>query len=316
MKRILATTALAAVLAAGAAAAQSPADLQRRLDRLQLEVDSLRTRLESGGGAPAGSFAERALQRLTSLEQALAQVTGEVETLERRLDERERETELGLRDLEFRIVTLEGGDPAALFGQSAPDQAAQAEAAPTPTPAPAPAGETPPPAAEAPPPAPAATPAAPPSPPPGAALTPSDAAPLAPPPRPLGVLRTDPAKAEEAAYAAALRALDTGETAEAARAVDAYLADFPQGARAGLLLARLGDRQLGAGDARAAAQRFLSGYRDHPGPGQLDNLLGLGRALATLGQRSDACAAFATARERFPDAQERVGAAAAEAGCG
>jgi TolA-binding protein len=56
---------------------------------------------------------------------------------------------------------------------------------------------------------------------------------------------------------------------------------------------------------RAAAQAFLTGYQSYPKNRKApDSLLKLGMSLTQLGQKDQACAAFATIEAKYPKATE------------
>jgi tol-pal system protein YbgF len=67
----------------------------------------------------------------------------------------------------------------------------------------------------------------------------------------------------------------------------------------------LGETYYVQSNYRAAAQAFLNGYQKYPANRKApDSLLRLGMSLKQLGQKDQACAAFATIDSKFPKAQE------------
>ena len=81
----------------------------------------------------------------------------------------------------------------------------------------------------------------------------------------------------------------------------------------------LGETYYVQSDYKRAAQAFLSGYQSHPANRKApDSLLKLGMSLKQLGQKDQACAAFATVAQKFPKAAETLKRAQNEstkAGC-
>lgn len=81
----------------------------------------------------------------------------------------------------------------------------------------------------------------------------------------------------------------------------------------------LGETYYVQSNYKAAAQAFLVGYQNHPTNRKApDSLLKLGMSLNQLGQKDQACAAFATIEVKFPKASEtrkRAQNESAKAGC-
>ena len=114
---LLAAMALALLIAAPEARAQ---DLQSQIERLQRELSDLQSYVYRGGTPPAsatqqvppGSAADIQV-RLGELEQSLRQLRGQIEQLSYRIGQNSDRLERFMRDAEYRLTVLEGGDPAA-----------------------------------------------------------------------------------------------------------------------------------------------------------------------------------------------------------
>ncbi|MEL7347004.1 MAG: tol-pal system protein YbgF [Pseudomonadota bacterium] len=109
-----ALTVAMALLVPAAAPAQSSASIERRLNTMQAEVDSIRRSLGLPAAQSGGSAAAAALRRLDLVEQELARLTGEMERLRYRVDQIADDATRRFGDVEFRLTELEGGDIAAL----------------------------------------------------------------------------------------------------------------------------------------------------------------------------------------------------------
>jgi tol-pal system protein YbgF len=67
----------------------------------------------------------------------------------------------------------------------------------------------------------------------------------------------------------------------------------------------LGETYYVQSNYNAAAQAFLTGYQSYPKNRKApDSLLKLGMSLKQLGQKDQACTAFATIEAKFPKAME------------
>jgi tol-pal system protein YbgF len=81
----------------------------------------------------------------------------------------------------------------------------------------------------------------------------------------------------------------------------------------------LGETYYVQGDYKQAAQTFLGGYREFPKSRKAaDSLLKLGLSLGRLGQRQQACAAYSQVGEQFPkatEAKKRAQVESKRAGC-
>jgi TolA-binding protein len=223
--------------------------------------------------------------RLDSYETELRRLTAKVEELEFARRRAEQEADARIKDLEFRVIELEGGDPtAALRGDDG-----------------APAAEPPPPSAE---------------PPPAVAPAPG----TAPGPRPLGTLAEPVTGNERAAFDAAMAELSARGPQGGRGSVEAFLKRFPGSALAPDAHLALGEAYASAGRRQEAARQFLTGFRDYgESPRSAELLLRLGETLAQLGRRDEACAAFTEFSIRYPGAAPtlvmRAESAARRTGC-
>jgi TolA-binding protein len=236
------------------------------------------------GPAAAQSDVSAFLTRMTELESELRRLTARVEELERRLREHEADAEARFEDLDYRVIELEGGDPAAAFRSGAAEGAPVEEAEP----------ETR-----------------------GGAA--AEAAGLGAPPSDLGALSFE-GPPPSPAFDAAMRDLGALGPDAGAESVARFVAEAPDDPRAGEAYHRLGRAYLAGERPEAAARAFLTGVRSYGERAYgAENLLGLGQALAALGRTEDACGAFLEVPVRYPGAEaatRRAAAnAAAEAGC-
>ncbi len=275
-----ATLAMALVLWAGAAAAQSwtgsgdtMQDLRYRLGILDAEMADIRARLEAlGGGAPAprapgsGAGAGEAMVRLDRLEAELRRLTGMVEELQFQQRRIAEDAARRLGDIEFRVTELEGGD----VGQLAPQEPLGGT------------GQARPPAAADPEPRVAAAPA------------PARSGP-----------RTD--------LDLAIADIQQGRFDQGEDRLRDYIAANPDGPRTAEAQFWLGRSRFVRGDFAEAARRHLAGYNvDRAGPAAARNLLQLGVSLGRLGQVSEACLTLREVRNQFPNDRDVLNAADAE----
>ena len=99
----------------------------------------------------------------------------------------------------------------------------------------------------------------------------------------------------------------------------AFLDNYRDHSLAGNAQYWLGETYYVQGEYKLAAQSFLTGFKEFPKSRKApDSLLKLGLALDRLGQRDQACAAFAAVGEKFPkaaDAKKRSMVEQKRAGC-
>lgn len=287
MKLIAALTGImAAVLLAvsmpARAQAYDPYAMEQRLQAIEEELSRLRAEVQRAG--PAGDpGAPPSFQRLNDLEQAMRQLTGQVEqfgfdvrSLKDRLDRIEKE-------MNFRVGQLEGGSPPV----ASADGAGTTPSAPVSTP---------------PAPAPGAAPSDPSSPPaqPGA----NDAN----PPGTLGAITEAPAGSDaESLYNQAMDALtrsDYGAALGLFRQVVSGYPDTDFAAQSQYWIADIHYVQSQFDDAAAAFAAVLTRY-PNAGRGP-ESMLKLGLSLLQTGKKPEACTTLTAIKTRYPNASEAV----------
>lgn len=253
--------ALAMPVAAGAEPA-TLADLRAELSALATDLQSLRGELVASG--PEGMRAAggvTALDRMNAMEGDIARLTGQIESLQNRVEKVVADGANRLGDLEFRLCEMdEACDITALM--QVPELGTSAGAlnlAP----------------AEPPPETPSETPAAPAAP---ATLQ----------------------EGEQAALDQARAALDRGEYRRAADLFADFAAAYPNGPLTGEARFYMGEALEGAGARRAAAEAWLTAFSSAPdGPMAGRSLLALGQVLGDLEQPGEACVVLGEAASRF-----------------
>ncbi len=302
--------------------AKTLADLRAELTRLAQDIQGLRAELVASG--PEGMRAAggvTALDRLNSMEAALAQLTGQTEALGKRIDRVVTDGTNRIGDLEFRLCEMQEGCDLGALGDTPPLGQPGAGAAPdalsTPTPAastPAPSNPATP-ATEAPSPAAAGAAAA-------AAAVAGAAGPaemgVTPPPKPATPATPTPATGaplqagEQAEIDRAREVLGQGDFRGAADRFAAFAAAHPQSPLIGEARYLQGQALAGAGETKAAAEVWLDAFSGDPdGPRAAASLLALGRALGELGSTDAACLSLAEVGTRFPASPEAGQAATA-----
>ena len=112
--------------------------------------------------------------------------------------------------------------------------------------------------------------------------------------------------------------LDQGDFRAAADLFKTFAETYPGGPLTGDAGYLRGEALMKAGDVPGAARAWLDGFSAEPeGKRAADDLLELGKALGTLGQKTEACATLAEVPARFPTsaAAGKVAAAQASLGC-
>ncbi|QRZ13553.1 tetratricopeptide repeat protein [Paracoccus methylovorus] len=111
MRRLLlAAGFVLAALPVAAQDAQSLADIRTELNQLSADLQSLRAQLVASG--PAGFAAaggDSAIDRMNAMEARLAQLTGQTEQLQNRIDRIVRDGTTRIGDIEFRLCEMEEG---------------------------------------------------------------------------------------------------------------------------------------------------------------------------------------------------------------
>lgn len=325
--------ALAAALLMAVAFAGRPADLAAapghdgaalpatlaaaRGDLADLRDDLEATRAEAGGLATLQlaqlpqNYAAQVEVRLTELERRLQELTGQVEQLSYRISQSESRLERALNDIEYRLTTLEGGEPPPPSTDGAanpptppettyigPDQggggAADGGTADS-------GGQQP----ET-----------------GVLGTliiegedgvPRNPSPI--PPRDGSGAQTAalPSGSVEAQYNYAYGLLQGGDFAAAEGALAEFLRRHGDHALASNAHYWLGETYYVRSRFEDAASAFARGYRAFPeGAKAVDSLLKLGMSLAQLGRTRDACLTFDRLSSEFPDGPVAVQRRAAQ----
>jgi tol-pal system protein YbgF len=335
---LLFAAALIALPMAASAQDSQVRTLMERVERLQREVNDLQRTVYRGEAPPPGSVAPsgeagtaQLILRMQQLEDQLRQMTGQLEELTYRQTQLEQKVERVNADTDLRLRTLEGGtapiagapvaDGGPVAGQPVAPQPGVAAGPNAPAPAPAPAA--------------AASPASPPA--PGVLGTisetqlsqtqsqaPDRAAAAAAAAAAAGATATQP----QPAACAQVAALPPGELPEgspeeqyqyawgllrgqdyagAEAALRSFITRHPQHALTGNAQYWLGETYYVRKDYRQAAVAFAEGYQNYPNSAKApDNLLKLGLALAQIGEKSDACEAFAQLGRQFPTAPQSL----------
>jgi len=295
---------------AGIAAAQSTdvRPLLDRLDRLERDMNLLQRQVYRGtgpGGAPVAVSppdAQSAVNyevRFSQLEDQMRALTGQIEEINYGLDQLKRRLDTLVSDVDQRLSAIErGGGPAVAQAPPAPQSAPRNLAAPR-----------------------------------GAGANPSEPASQS------GTLGQVPAARETqtaAAPAAESGVLPSGTPQEqynyafgllrqanypaAEQALRAFIQRYPNDQLTGNAQYWLGETYYVRKDYNNAAAVFAEGYQKYPKGGKAaDNLMKLGMSLAQLGQKADACRAFARLDRDFPTAaaaiKDRVGDEKKRLGC-
>ncbi|UUX48778.1 tol-pal system protein YbgF [Nisaea acidiphila] len=321
------------VLAASVAApvaAQDVQNLLNRLDRMERDMQDLQRQLYRGGGSgitatpvtPApitggnsgssvsaglqqggtldSSYAARVEVRLQQLETLIRTLTGKIEEVEFQVEQNSGRLDRLVRDIDFRLQTLEqGGLPAG--AEAAGGTAAQGAPAPAETPVPGQGQgvfgylkeseikslEDEP------------TPAA------GVAPEPAEAPEtVASAPANGGIL---PDGTPEEQYKHAFAYLQKQDFNAAEQALSLFLERHPKNPLAGNAIYWLGETYYVRKDFARAAKTFATGYTEYPGSSKTaDNLLKLGFSLARMDRKDDACVTFDKLLTDFPNASSNI----------
>ncbi|MFB9221442.1 tetratricopeptide repeat protein [Paracoccus cavernae] len=258
---------------ASAQDAGSLADIRTELGQLTSDLQSLRAELVASG--PAGFQAaggDSAIDRMNAMEARLAQLTGQTEQLQNRIDRVVRDGTTRIGDIEFRLCEMEEGcDLGSLTTPTLGDQNGGAALPPSNQSGMLTGG-----AATRP-----ATPAA------GAAT-----------------------KAEQADFDRAREVLGQGDFRLAADLFAAVAKTHAGGPLTAEALFLRGAALDSAGDLEGAGAAWLESFAANPnGPQAPDALLGLSRAEATTGDAKNGCPFLLEISVRFPDAPQASEAA-------
>jgi tol-pal system protein YbgF len=293
-----------AVLAADAAAAQSPTEtraLLNRIEQLENQMQGLNDEVYRGGRAapraatgsrsspPAmtGNVAADLEVRLQQMEEQMRAINGRIEEQGFQIRQVREDTQKILSDVQLRLQELEARTGGATAG-------AAASAA---------TGATLPPARSA----------SPMLPPPSAPATTSGTlgsmtetemrtagVPNAPAAAPIVM-------GEQESYDAAYRQLSNRDFANAEAGFKDFLQRFPQSPRAGNAAYWLGETYYVRQDMEQAAVAFAQAYQQFPQSDKApDSLLKMGMSLGALGRTQEACVTYGELLKRFPQAPQTI----------
>jgi len=233
---------------------------------VQPEITAPQTQAQAPG-VPASSALTDLTARVTSLEEQMATLTGQIEQNGYRTRQLQDQFDAYKRTTDARLKALEAGPaPIAPAGQSAPLD----------TPAPAATGST----------RPTKTPAA-------ASVVTGDTASTAPAAGGAAVEKPSTGDAAEDAYLYGYRLWQAKRYPEAEAQLKKVVADYPKSRRASFAQNLLGRTYLDSGKPSLASMAFYENYKKFPdGERAPDSLLYLGQALTRLNKPADACKVY------------------------
>ena len=332
--------AVAALLFAMTLPGLSPAfadevdDLREELEQLKQQVLFLQNQIPgagAGGVATGGNLAAQQEVRMQQFQQQIADLTGQIERVELKVNDVAAQLERLQKDTEYRLGVLEGtggamppGDGAAALGGVMSDGAgpslsgAPATSAPPVTAVPTPpnthvTAETPQQTAQ---PAPAGQPGV------LGTLSNEQAANL--PQAPAGSAEAAAAKAAQQTampagpvvlpgdtpreqYEYATNLIQRGAYDQAEIALKSFVQQHPKDELTGNAQYWLGETYYVRNDFKNAAVAFAEGYQKYPNSQKApDNLLKLAMALGQQGQQENACVALRQLEKRYPDASANI----------
>jgi tol-pal system protein YbgF len=306
-------------LLAGGALAQQTDDLRPlldRIDRLERDMNLLQRQVYRGAGpdnaalapTPAAGGQQGTLNyevRISQLEDQMRQLTGQIEETNYNLDQMKRRLDTLSSDVDQRLTALE-------HGNAAPGQPPLVGAAPP--------GQPPRPLAGGPPPGAGANPGQPAGQSGVLGQLPVGTQQAAAPAAAAGAAGTLPSGSPQDQYNYAFGLLRQANYPAAEQALRSFIQRYPNDPLAGNAQYWLGETYYVRKDYSNAAAVFAEGYQKYPKGGKAaDNLLKLGMALGQLGQKADACRAFARLDRDFPTApatiKDRAGEEKKQLGC-
>ncbi len=233
---------------------------------VQPEITAPQTQAQAPG-VPASSALTDLTSRVTSLEEQMANLTGQIEQNGYRTRQLQDQFDAYKRATEGRLKALEAGPaPIAPAGQSAPLD----------TPAPAASGST----------RPTKTPAA-------ASVVTGDTASTEPAAGGAAIEKPSTGDAAEDAYLYGYRLWAAKRYPEAEAQLKKVVADYPKSRRASFAQNLLGRTYLDSGKPSLASMAFYENYKKFPdGERAPDSLLYLGQALTRLNKPADACKVY------------------------
>ncbi len=324
LRAIAVLAALTLVLALPAfrpAAADEVDDLRAELEQLKQQVLFLQNQIPgagaagAGGAAGGGNLAAQQEVRMQQLQQQMADITGQIERVELKVNDLAAQLERMQKDVEYRLGVLEGTGGLPPAGAATPgtttEGAVSDGAGPSLTSvAPQPSADAAQPAA----PAPAGQPgvlgtldssAQLPQAPAGAA---EEAAAKAAQQTPLpaaGVVLPGETPREQYDYATNL--IQRGAYDQAEIALKSFIQQHPKDELTGNAQYWLGETYYVRNDFKNAAVAFAEGYQKYPNSQKAaDNLLKLAMALGQQGQKENACVALKQLEKRYPDASANI----------
>ena len=266
-------------------AAQAQSNVEGRVGKLESEMRAVQRKVFPNGaggyvqpeitapqtqaqapGVPASSALSDLTSRVTSLEEQMAGLTGQIEQNGYRTRQLQDQFDAYKRATEARLKALESGPaPIAPAGQSAPLDTSATPVAAT--------GSTRPPK----------TPAAP-------SVVTGDTATATPA---AAVDKPSTGDAAEDAYLYGYRLWAAKRYPEAEAALKKVVADYPKSRRASFAQNLLGRTYLDSGKPSLASMAFYENYKKFPdGERAPDSLLYLGQALTRLNKAADACKVY------------------------
>ncbi len=284
MRNLLLAGAAAVMILPTAAMAQS--NVEGRVGKLESEMRAVQRKVFPNGaggyvqpeitapqtqaqapGVPASSALTDLTSRVTSLEEQMATLTGQIEQNGYRTRQLQDQFDAYKRATEGRLKALEAGPaPIAPAGQSAPLD----------TPAPAASGST----------RPTKTPAA-------ASVVTGDTASTEPAAGGAAIEKPSTGDAAEDAYLYGYRLWAAKRYPEAEAQLKKVVADYPKSRRASFAQNLLGRTYLDSGKPSLASMAFYENYKKFPdGERAPDSLLYLGQALTRLNKPADACKVY------------------------
>ena len=253
------------------------ADIRQQLGVLNTEMLALTRELSTTGAAALGIEGSSFPDRVMAMEAQLQELTARTEQLSFRVESVARDGSARIEDLRFQLCELTPDCDLASLPQPAPLGDGGAASG-----SPAPAG-------------------------------PAGPVPTQRPTAPAAELATG----EQGEFEQARGLLDAGRNADAAAAFERFVTAYPTGpltAEAQFLRAEALARD---GRAADAARAYLESFSGTPeGPQAAPSLLGLGRALGTLGQTDEACLTLDEVGIRFADAPAAAAARSERAALG
>jgi tol-pal system protein YbgF len=284
------------VALSGGARAQGTADqaLSDRLDRLERDMNMLQRQVYRGssGTAPVpnsggGPSALDTQLQTSQIEDQMRQITGQIEEITNDIGQLKQRLDKLSSDVDLRFSALEHGG-AALPSAPPPDQ-----------PKPPPGG--------------GANPAAPPSRSGTLGTLTAPAATAAPPPAAPPPAQTAaagaglPSGTAQEQYNYAFGLLRQANYPAAQQALRSFIQRFPNDPLSGNAQYWLGETYYVSKDYANAATAFAEGYEKYPkGAKAADDLLRLAMSLGNLGQKQDACRAYARLDRDFPTAAANI----------